>query len=69
MNQLVKAWGAMDVRRTEETALVRRTKSLCMDDDAGGGLNKDVFGVVVSFLPWREQFRVAGVASSHEADR
>ena len=29
----------------------------------GGGLNKDVFGVVVSFLPWREQFRVAGAAS------
>ena len=53
----------MDVRCTEETALVRRTKSLCMDDDAGGGLNKDVFGVVVSFLPWREQFRVAGAAS------
>jgi len=54
----------MDVRRTEETALVRRTKSLCMvSDDAGGGLNKDVFGVVVSFLPWREQFRVAGAAS------
>ena len=63
MNQLVKAGAAMDVRRTEETALVRRTKSLCMDDDAGGGLNKDVFGVVVSFLPWREQFRVAGAAS------
>ena len=64
MNQLVIAGAAMDVRRTEETALVRRTKSLCMvSDDAGGGLNKDVFGVVVSFLPWREQFRVAGAAS------
>jgi hypothetical protein len=47
---------------TEETALVRLTKSLCTDDEAGG-LNKDVFGVVVSFLPWREQFRVAGAAS------
>ena len=44
----------MDVRSTEETALVRRTKSLCMDADANGGLNKDVFGGVVSFLPWRE---------------
>ena len=56
-NQLLHVCG------TEETALVRRTKSLCMDDAAGGGLNKDVFGVVVSFLPWREQFRVAGAAS------
>ena len=58
MNEKMMAW-----RATEETALVRRTKSLCMDDAAGGGLNKDVFGVVVSFLPWREQFRVAGAAS------
>ena len=58
MNEKMMAW-----RATGERALVRRTKSLCMDDAAGGGLNKDVFGVVVSFLPWREQFRVAGAAS------